>query len=321
MPFPLLFAPLMMLQVDPITGMQTGPSALPEEIIEKKANQARKREQDAADAAASAPLLPQPKAASGCIDAVDADPEQAVDVAEKAMSSATGAVRVRAGMCLGQAYTALDQWPDAQRAFTQARDAADASDHASRARLGAMAGNAALAANDPTVALALLGDAETDAKAGSDGSLVTSIDLDRARALVAVGQPVQAGVVLAERRQADPNNAQVWLLSATLSRRLGNLAEAQTQIEKAGALSPPKSPYGAAVGLEAGAIAMLSKHEDAARKSWQSVIQADPDSDEAQTARDYLSQLDQIDAQGPATSAAAAKTAAPAQQGTPAKPK
>ncbi|HZF45775.1 MAG TPA: hypothetical protein VEZ26_05540, partial [Sphingomonadaceae bacterium] len=50
-------------------------------------------------------------------------------------------------------------------------------------------------------------------------------------------------------------------------------------------------PANPAIGLEAGVIAALAGADDAARKSWQSVVETAPDSPEAQTARDYLAQL------------------------------
>jgi Flp pilus assembly protein TadD len=92
---------------------------------------------------------------------------------------------------------------------------------------------------------------------------------------------------LAEARQANPKNPDAWLLSATLSRRQGKLAEAQAQIEQAGSLEP-RDP---AIGLEAGVIAVLSGRDAAARKSWESVVAAVPESDAARTATGYLAQL------------------------------
>lgn len=80
----------------------------------------------------------------------------------------------------------------------------------------------------------------------------------------------------------------VWLLSATLSRRLNRLTEAQTQIEKAAELRPTDP----AIALEAGLIAVFAGRIDAARKSWRSVIAIAPNSDSAGTARGYLAQLD-----------------------------
>ena len=112
--------------------------------------------------------------------------------------------------------------------------------------------------------------------------------MDRARALVALGRLDEAAAALAEARAADPGDAQVWLLSATLSRRTGKLAEAQSQIETAANLLPVDTE----IGLEAGRIAILAGQEEAARKSWQSVVEAAPESPAADTARSYLAQLE-----------------------------
>ena len=84
-----------------------------------------------------------------------------------------------------------------------------------------------------------------------------------------------------------PLESEGWLLKATLLRRLDRLGDAQTAIEEAVALSPQDS----AIGLEAGAIAILGGREDAARASWQSVIDVQPASLAAETARGYLAQL------------------------------
>ena len=149
-----------------------------------------------------------------------------------------------------------------------------------------MAGNAALAAGDAEAALGAFDQATADA--AGQGALTGEIALDSARALVLLGENEQADEALAAARAAAPNDAQAWLLSATLARRTGDLATAQTQIERAAELDPRSR----AIGLEAGVIAVLSGREDAARKSWQSVIEASPDSPEAETARGYVAQLD-----------------------------
>ena len=65
----------------------------------------------------------------------------------------------------------------------------------------------------------------------------------------------------------------MWLLSATLARRLGNLESAQAQIEAAAGLAPGDP----AIGLEAGVIAALAGSDEAARKSWNSVVALAPD--------------------------------------------
>jgi Flp pilus assembly protein TadD len=89
-------------------------------------------------------------------------------------------------------------------------------------------------------------------------------------------------------RAALPYNSQAWLLSATLARRLGALDDAQKFIEQA-ALLKPTDPE---IGLEAGVIAVLSGRDDAARKSWDSVIEMAPESQFAETAGSYLTQLE-----------------------------
>jgi Flp pilus assembly protein TadD len=114
-----------------------------------------------------------------------------------------------------------------------------------------------------------------------------TIALDRARALVSLGQNGEAATALADARTADPDNAQAWLLSATLSRREKKLIEAQTQIEKAAQLAPQD----AEVGLEAGVIAVLGGRDEAARRSWNAVVAMSPESPAAATAREYLAQL------------------------------
>ncbi|MFC0205138.1 tetratricopeptide repeat protein [Novosphingobium soli] len=288
-------------QVGPASALPSAASPyasqLPIEIIEKKEREAARRAREAQSVA-----LPAARSSAGCLSAVESNPERSAELARGALDDAIGRERVRAGLCLGVALSDLSRWDEARTAFTQARDAAAAEDHLSRARLGAMAGNAALAADQPGQALSLLGPAATDAKIAGDPELTATIALDRARALVAVKQPGEAAAALAEARAAQPANAQAWLLSATLSRRQDQLAQAQAQIEKAASLAP-QDPE---IGLEAGVIAMLSGNEAAARRSWTSAVAAGPGSDAAATARQYLSQL------GPQTAPAASPAPAKA---------
>ncbi|AOR77531.1 tetratricopeptide repeat protein [Novosphingobium resinovorum] len=282
----LLLLPLM-AQVGPASSLPSSArpyaSQLPLEIIEKKDKEDRDRRAREAQNVA----MPAARSSAGCMSAVEANPEKSAELARSAVADAIGREQVRAGLCLGVALSDLDRWDEARTAFTNARDAADPADHASRARLGAMAGNAALAAGQAGQALSLLAPAATDAKIVGDADLTASIALDRARGLVAVKQPDEAANALAEARAAQPDNAQAWLLSATLSRRQDKLAQAQTQIEKAASLAP-QDPE---IGLEAGVIAMLSHNDAAARRSWESVVAAAPSSDAAVTAKQYLSQL------------------------------
>ena len=155
------------------------------------------------------------------------------------------------------------------------------------ARLSAMAGNAALAEEDMEGALVLLDRAGGQALAAPDGALAADLRVDLARVLVRMGRMDDAAEALSEAREADGDDAQAWLLSATLSRRLSRLGEAQQQIERA-ALLAPRNPQ---VGLEAGVIAALSGREADARSSFQSVLDVAPESPQADQAREYLAQI------------------------------
>ena len=203
----------------------------------------------------------------------------------------SGTERATANECLGSLLGMTGRWSDAATAFAEARQ--DAGTPQWRARLGAAAGEAALNANDPATALTTL-DA-TIADALESTVMSGFVALLRARALVALKRDAEAVAPLAQAREAAPNDAEIWLLSATLSRRLTKLAEAQTQIERAAALRPVDP----AIGLEAGVIAVLAGRDEAARRSWQSVVSTAPDSAEAGTAKGYLAQLDPASAATP----------------------
>jgi tetratricopeptide (TPR) repeat protein len=243
--------------------------------------------------AAEAPATPAPDSErtrtplEECMSAVNSDPPGAVDMAEGWLAQSKGTPTAPAQFCLGSAQAALGHWDEAETAFLAGREAATASDYRLRAQLGAMAGTMALVQGEPERALKALDQAHADALAAPDAELAGDVGVDRSRALVALKRDGEAAAALAEARTANAQNPDAWLLSATLSRRQDKLVEAQTQIQTAAELDP-RDP---AIGLEAGVIAMLSGREEAARKSWQSVVQAKPDSDEAKTATGYLAQL------------------------------
>jgi len=275
---------LALAQVGPFaTHGQKPASQLPPEVIERRESKRQR------PAAVTPPQpLPAPKTElDRCLALVAADPLQAVEAAEAWQRQAKGVPAAQAGHCLGVARGKLARWSEAESAFLAARDALGESDPRERARLGAMAGNAALAHGAAEAASAALDAAHADALAAGDKPLAADIATDRARALVALGRSDEAASALAEARTTLPASAEAWLLSATLSRRMGRLAEAQGQIEKAAALLPVDPD----IGLEAGVIAVLSGRDEAARKSWRSVIAAAPDSDAAATAKGYLAQL------------------------------
>jgi len=222
-----------------------------------------------------------------CLDQAATSPIEAIDDAEMWRDAVTGAAQAEPQLCLGSAHARLENWAEAEEAFTAGRDAAPVSDNALRAKLGAMAGNAALAQGAADRALPVLDAAAGAASAAGDIALTGEIAIDRARALVALKRENEAAAALVEARTSAANNSLAWLLSATLSRRQGKLAAAQAQIATAAELAP-RDPE---VGLEAGVIAMLAGNEAAARKSWQSAIDTAPDSEAAASAKAYLAQL------------------------------
>ncbi|WP_156840850.1 tetratricopeptide repeat protein [Novosphingobium aquimarinum] len=273
-----LFFFFLLAQVGAAPAIGTSPLETPPEIREQR----RVAQPTAPVTAVAAPV-----GSAGCIAEIEADPVRGVEAAQQAMWRAAGEERVRAGLCLGMALVDLERFDEAQRAFADAREAAADEDRASRARLGAMAGNAALAGGRPGAAMGALDAALADAKAVSDKALAAEVELDRARALVALDRPAEAGSALADARLLAPGDAQAWLLSATLARRENRLDEAQQQIEEAARIDPANPE----VGLEAGVIAMLGGREEAARRSWRSVMATAPGSPAAATAQGYINQL------------------------------
>jgi tetratricopeptide (TPR) repeat protein len=210
-----------------------------------------------------------------CLDQARTDPTAAILTASTWLRESTGAER-------------LSRWQAAEEAFLLAHDLAPDTDHAFRAKLATMAGNAAIAQDQNLGALADFEIALADAEKAGDTRLAGDIQVDRARALVALERPGDAAEALVIARRDAPQNPETWLLSATMSRRLEQLEIAQSQIETAAGLDP-RNP---AIGLEAGVIAILSGREDAAVRSWRSVIEFAPDSPEAATARSYIAQLE-----------------------------
>lgn len=273
-----------LLQVGPAPGPGVGSapaSQLPPEIRDRKP-----RREVHAPPPAAAPAPQPPSKEQDCIAGIAADAEAAETRALTWRDGASGEDRALAGLCLGMALSEQEDWPGAEAAFLDARNAAPFQTPL-RARLGSMAANAALAQGGAERALTQIDVAVTDLGGERSGPLPLAMLLDRARALVLLKRLAEAEAPLAEARTLSPRSAEAWLLSATLSRKLDNLPEAQARIEKAAEIAPVDPE----VGLEAGVIAMLSGREDAARKSWQSVVAAAPQSTAANTAKGYLAQL------------------------------
>lgn len=268
------------LQVGP-NSAGTDPLGTPEELLNRPARQSPVIE------AQEMPMDPKSQWLSDCLDLVAEDPARAHAQAQIQRDDTSGAERVLANHCLGLAATELILWDDAVTAFVAARDETPADELRARARFGAMAGNAALAGGYPGRALDILRTARADADSSAYVPLQAIAASDLARAMVVQDLPEEALVELDHATVLQPEEPSAWLLKATLLRRLDRLDAAQTAIERAGDLAPTD----AQVGLEAGVIAVLSGREDAARQSWQSVVELAPDSPAGETARSYLAQL------------------------------
>ena len=223
-----------------------------------------------------------------CLRAAQDTPDDGMDIAEAWLLAAkTMTERSGASQCKALALSAQENWAEAAAQFAAARDQTPASEPGERARLGALAGNALVAAGAMAPGLTALNQAERDAQAAGDTKQRGELQIGRARALVTLGRLAEAGAALSAARTQAPGDYQAWLLSATLSRRQNRLADAQQQIERAAALMPVDP----VVGVEAGVIAVLSGRDAAARRSWQSVIAVAPASPAAKTAQGYLDQL------------------------------
>ena len=218
-----------------------------------------------------------------CLDEALQSPEQGVAFAQKWRLEG-GSFYAR--HCMGFAYARAERWAPAIVSFEQAADEAERSgEMAQSARLWAQAGNAALAAGDPAKARTSF-DAAL-ARGLPDGVEKGETHLDRARALVALGEIKEARESLDVALAQVPQDPLAWLLSATLARRAGELKLAQAHIARAVQLSPDD----ASVALEEGNIAVLTDHADIARSAWQRAVKLAPQSPAGKAAADNLTRL------------------------------
>lgn len=265
--------------------------------IEAVMNRSRKEKQEAAASAASAPPPSPPAREDGkipvpakfaapfqaCLDQALEDPTAGVAFAEKWRIDGGG---FYARHCMGFAFARAERWSPAIIAFQQAAEEAERSgEMVQSARLWAQAGNAALASGDAAKAR---GDFDAALARGlPDGLEKGEVHLDRARALVALGETEAARDSIDVTLIQAPKDPLGWLLSATLARRSGEMRLAQAHIARAVQLSPDD----ASVALEEGNIAILTDHEDIARSAWQRAARLAPDAAAGKAAADNLSRL------------------------------
>jgi Flp pilus assembly protein TadD len=84
-----------------------------------------------------------------------------------------------------------------------------------------------------------------------------------------------------------PQDPLIWLLSASLARRNGDLDRARTDIAEAARLSPDDP----SVALEAGNISAMMGNDAAARTAWEAAVKIAPDSPQGKAAAKALEQF------------------------------
>lgn len=191
-----------------------------------------------------------------------------------------------AHQCMGIAYNNESRWSGAAEEFELAARSADIARDNRAPFYWAQAGNAWLAAKDNDKARAALNAAI--ASPNLLGFQRGEAFLDRARVLVAAGDTDSARADL-DRAEADADNDPlVWLLSATLARRTGDLSRAKKDIGEA----LRRSADDASVQLEAGNIAAASQDEEGAKNAWDRAAHLQPGSTANRAAIAALAQFE-----------------------------
>ncbi|VWX59158.1 tetratricopeptide repeat protein [Sphingorhabdus sp. 109] len=217
-----------------------------------------------------------------CIDQAAEDPDNGLLAANGWQIEGGGYL---ARNCLGFAYAELEQWPKAVSAFVLAAEGAKTAGDDRAAIFWSQAGNAAFVAGDNAAALKYLGSAlEQDQL---DALLKGEVHLDMARIYVAMNQYDAAKQQFVLVHDLVPEDPLGWLLSATLARRMGDLALAKADIAVAAGLAVTDP----AIALEAGNIAYEAGDVVNAESNWEQAVKFGPDSPSAKTAVRYLEQL------------------------------
>jgi tetratricopeptide (TPR) repeat protein len=222
-----------------------------------------------------------------CAEDVRKDANAALASAQASVDKGGG---TSARQCLGMAYAMLERWPEAAAAFEHAAAEAERTRDSRRAELSAAAGNAWLAAGDAGKAraafdAAIAGPLPTPAAEGQ-------ARLDRARALVSLGDLAAARADLDRAIALLPEESVGWYLSAALAVKEKNLTRAHFDIARAVTLSPNDAAY----LLEAGNIAGLSGEVEAAKRLYDRAARAEPESEAGRAAAAALAANGGLDA-------------------------
>ncbi len=216
-----------------------------------------------------------------CLALVERAPDQAIERATQWRGEAGGGVPAR--HCLALAYAKQGNYAQAATALAATASAAEAEGDPHVAELWGQAGNAALQAGQPQLALGYFGSGI--AASGMRPARTVPLLIDRARAAVELHRDAEARTDLERATRLDPASAEAWLLRATLARRDHDLPAAERFILQAGTIAPGDAD----VGVEAGNIAAAQGKLDLARAAWTAVTKGAPGSLAAEAAARSLS--------------------------------
>jgi len=229
--------------------------------------------------AAPAPVPADPQRYRACAAVAEADSAKGVAAADAWAKDGGGFLADR---CKGLALATGGQWAQAAAIFEFAAQGAQSAQHSVAYPAWAQAGNAWLAAGQPTRAKAALDNA-------IDPGFLRNLQLgqaliDRARAFVGMGELPSARTDLDIAVREAPEDPLGWLLSATLARRMGDLERARDDIVEAA----ERDADNPAVQLEVGNIAAGLGEDVGARGAWARVIELAPESPQAASAKAAL---------------------------------
>lgn len=191
--------------------------------------------------------------------------------------------------CLAFAYSKQLRWQNAAESFAQAAQEAEAAEDERSANLWVQAANAALADGQPSTSIAFLDSALVSGIL--EGQALGLAHLDRARALVALGQLEAAREEFVLVQKHVPQDPLGWLLSATLERRLNNLERARADINVALSIGPEDPD----ILVEAGTISALTGNIEDARIKWGQVVTINAPGPARVSAQEYLRQLEEME--------------------------
>lgn len=214
-----------------------------------------------------------------CLDLARSDPAQAIDKATRWRGAGGG---VPARHCLALAQGQKGDFAGASATLVSAAQAAEAEGDPHAADLWGQAANAAMLAQQTSVAITHF--SAGIAVAGGEPVRLAALLTDRASALVEANRTTEAKSDLIRATSLDPSAAGGWLLLATLERRLKDLPAAERAILEA-AKREPNDPD---IALEAGNIAGAQGRTDLARAEWKKVVDGAPGSEAAATAAKSL---------------------------------